>query len=144
MLRLASVGALRLGAPLPFLPSLGFPRHQGADKERSGTSWDEFLYETLPSRDLSGKKIGIFGLGDQESYSDNFCDAAGELYDCFTAVGAEVVGMTSTDGYNHVESKAVRDGKFVGMMCDEDNEYDKSSDRSTAWIEQLKSEGMAF
>ena len=120
------------------------PRHQGADKERSGTSWDEFLYETLPSLDLSGKKIGIFGLGDQESYSDNFCDAAGELYDCFTAVGAEVVGMTSTDGYNHVESKAVRDGKFVGMMCDEDNEYDKSSDRSTAWIEQLKSEGMAF
>ena len=52
--------------------------------------------------------------------------------------------MTSTDGYNHVESKAVRDGKFVGMMCDEDNEYDKSSDRATAWVEQLKSEGMAF
>merc|ERR1711924_475403 len=92
--------------------------HTGADKERSGTSWDEFLYDTLPGLDLSGKKVGIFGLGDQESYSDNFCDAAGELYACFTAVG----------------------GEFVGLMCDEDNEYDKSSDRATAWIEQLKGE----
>ena len=117
---------------------------QGADTERSGTAIDEFLYNDLPNLDLSGKTVAIFGLGDQESYSDNFCDAAGELYDCLTAQGAKVVGFTPTDGYSHSESKAIRDGKFVGLMCDEDNEYDKSEERATAWVEQLKSEGMAF
>ena len=120
------------------------PTSQGADTERSGTAIDEFLYNDLPNLDLSGKTVAIFGLGDQESYNDNFCDAAGELYDCLTAQGAKVVGMTSTDGYSHSESKAIRDGKFVGLMCDEDNEYDKSEERATAWVEQLKSEGMAF
>merc|ERR1712094_95275 len=62
--------------------------HTGADEQRSGTAWDEFLYDRLPSLDLSGKKVAIFGLGDQGSYGDNFCDAAGELYDCFSAQGA--------------------------------------------------------
>ena len=118
--------------------------HTGADTERSGTAMDEFLYNDLPGLDLKGKKVAIFGLGDQESYSDNFCDAAGEIYDCLTSAGATVVGMTSPDGYNHVESKAIRDGKFVGLMCDEDNEYDKSEERAQAWVEQLKGEGFAF
>merc|ERR1719253_1828078 len=31
--------------------------HTGADSERSGTSWDEWLYNTLPNMDLSGKKV---------------------------------------------------------------------------------------
>merc|ERR1740124_1095119 len=31
--------------------------------------------------------------------------------------------MTSTDGYNHAGSKAEIDGKFVGLMCDEDNQF---------------------
>lgn len=88
--------------------------HTGADEQRSGTSWDDWLYDTLPNLDMSGKKVAIFGVGDQESYSDNFCDAAGELYDLFSAKGAEVFGMTSQEGYNHVESKAVKDGKFCG------------------------------
>lgn len=93
--------------------------HTGADEMRSGTSWDDFLYTNLPNMDLAGKKVAIFGVGDQGSYSDNFCDAAGELYDCFTARGAEVIGFTSTDGYDHDDSKAIRDGKFCGAMFDE-------------------------
>jgi flavodoxin I len=116
--------------------------HTGADKERSGTSWDEWLYETLPDLDFTGKKVAIFGVGDSAGYGDNFCDAAGELYDCFTAKGATVYGMTpAEDGIDYVESKSVRDGKFVGKHFDEDNESDQSEDRVAAWVEQLKSEG---
>jgi len=115
--------------------------HTGADEQRSGTSWDDWLYDTLPNIDVSGKKVAIFGVGDQASYNDNFCDAAGELYDLFTAAGAKVYGMTPTEGYDHSESKAEVDGKFVGLMCDEDNQYDLSEDRSKAWVDQLKSEG---
>merc|ERR1711957_105635 len=115
--------------------------HTGADEQRSGTSWDDWLYDTLPNLDLDGKKVAIFGMGDQQSYGDNYCDAAGELYDLFSAKGAKVFGMTSQDGYDHVESKAIRDDKFVGLMMDEDNQYDMSEDRVTAWVAQLKDEG---
>jgi flavodoxin len=52
--------------------------HTGADTERSGTEWDKWLYKTLPNMDLKGKKVAIFGCGDQQSYSDYYCDAAGE------------------------------------------------------------------
>jgi flavodoxin I len=79
--------------------------HTGADEQRSGTSWDDWLYDTLPNLDIDGKKIAIFGVGDQQSYGDNYCDAAGELYDLFTAKGAKVFGMTSQDGYDHGKSR---------------------------------------
>uniref|UniRef100_A0A7S1XK27 Flavodoxin-like domain-containing protein n=2 Tax=Phaeomonas parva TaxID=124430 RepID=A0A7S1XK27_9STRA len=116
--------------------------HTGADEERSGTTWDDWLYKTLPNLNLDGKKVAVFGVGDQQSYCDNYCDAAGELYDQFKAAGCTIVGMTSTDGYEHTESKAEVDGKFVGMMFDEDNEYDKSEGRAKEWIDQLKGEGL--
>ena len=132
---LTSMDALICGAPT---------WHTGADAQRSGTAWDEFLYDRLPSLDLSGKKVAIFGLGDQGSYGDNFCDAAGELYDCFSAQGATMVGLTATDDYDYSDSKALRDGKFCGLLCDEDNEYDKSEGRANDWVEQLKGEGVAF
>eukprot|EP00560_Eucampia_antarctica_P008681 CAMPEP_0197826204 /NCGR_PEP_ID=MMETSP1437-20131217/3187_1 /TAXON_ID=49252 ORGANISM="Eucampia antarctica, Strain CCMP1452" /NCGR_SAMPLE_ID=MMETSP1437 /ASSEMBLY_ACC=CAM_ASM_001096 /LENGTH=194 /DNA_ID=CAMNT_0043426539 /DNA_START=197 /DNA_END=778 /DNA_ORIENTATION=+ len=107
--------------------------HTGADEQRSGTAWDDFLYDTLPNIDMEGKKVAVFGMGDQEGYGDNYCDAAGELYDLFEAKGCKMFGLTSTEGYNHVESKAERDGKFCGLLCDEDNQYDLSEDRSKAW-----------
>lgn len=116
--------------------------HTGSDEQRSGTSWDDWLYDTLPNLKLEGKKVAIFGCGDQESYSDYYCDAAGELYDCFTKAGCKVHGLTSTEGYNHQESKAeIESGKFCGLMFDEDNQYDVSEDRAKAWISQLKGEG---
>lgn len=115
--------------------------HTGADEQRSGTSWDDFLYDNLPNIDLDNTKVAVFGVGDQEGYGDNYCDAAGELYDLFEAKGCKMFGLTSTDGYNHSDSKAERDGKFCGLMCDEDNQYDMSDDRAKAWVSQLKEEG---
>jgi len=52
------------------------------------TRRDDFLYERLPSLDMTDKKVAIFGLGDQAGYGDNFCDAMGELHDCFSKQGA--------------------------------------------------------
>jgi flavodoxin I len=91
----------------------------------------------------TGKKVAIFGVGDQESYGDNFCDAAGELYDLFQARGAKIYGYTSPEGYLHTASKAVleNEGLFCGLMCDEDNQYDLSEERAKKWVAQLKSEG---
>merc|ERR1719237_1266551 len=116
--------------------------HTGADSERSGTAWDEFIYGDLTSIDLKGKKVAIFGLGDQAGYGDNFCDAMDELVTCFKGQGAEVIGSWSAEGYDHMESKSIDGEKFVGLPCDEDNQPELSEERVKGWIEQLKSEGM--
>merc|ERR1712003_405064 len=115
--------------------------HTGADTERSVTAWDDFIYGDLTSLDLSGKKVAVFGVGDQAGYADNYCDAMDELAECFKKQGAEVIGATSTDGYDHEESKSIVDGKFIGLACDEDNQSDLSEERVTAWVAQIKSEG---
>ena len=78
----------------------------------------------------------------QAGYGDNFCDAMDELKSCFEKQGAEVIGSWSTDGYDHEESKSVDGGKFVGLACDEDNQPEMSEERGTAWIAQIKGEGM--
>merc|ERR1719181_923168 len=116
--------------------------HTGADTERSGTAWDEFIYGDLESIDLSGKKVAVFGCGDGGGYADNFCDAMDELASTFKARGAEIVGSVSSDGYEFEESKSVSDGKFVGLATDEDNQPDESEERVNAWVDQIKGEGM--
>merc|ERR1712238_565698 len=113
----------------------------GADDRRSSTPWDDFLYDTLPNLDVAGKKVAVFGVGDQESYMDYYCDAVGELYDQFEKAGCKMYGATSTEGYNNEESKSERNGKFVGLLCDQDNQDDQSQDRVKAWVAQLKDEG---
>jgi len=115
----------------------------GADEQRSGTSWDDFL-EDISGLSLSGKKVAVFGVGDSAGYGDNFCDAIEELHSTFAAAGAEMVGATSSEGYSHTESKSEADGKFLGLPLDQDNESDMTEDRVSKWVDQLKSEGMPF
>jgi len=114
----------------------------GADEQRSGTVWDDYL-EEIRGLDLCGKPVAIFGLGDQVSYSDNFCDAIEELHSTFEAAGAKMCGYTDSGNYaDFSESKSVKDGKFLGLPLDGDNEPDMTPDRVKAWVDQIKGEGM--
>ena len=116
----------------------------GADTERSMTTWDQWLYDELPKMDLKGKKLAVFGLGDQMGYTFNYADAVGELYDTFTAQGIDGnFGRTSLDGYAAFESKAKVEGeeKWYGCLFDEVNQSDMTEDRATKWVAQLKEEG---
>jgi len=98
----------------------------------------EGLYDELDDIDFSGKKVAYFGAGDQVSYTDNFQDAVGILEEKISGLGATTVGYWSTEGYEFNESKAVRDGKFVGLAIDEDNQSDLTNERISAWVSQLK------
>jgi len=118
--------------------------HTGADSERSGTAWDEFLYGDLTGLDLSGKKVAIFGMGDQSGYADNYCDAMDELATCFEKQGATIVGAWSSEGYEHEDSKSIRGDKFVGCPFDEDNQPELSEERAKKWVEQIKGEGITI
>lgn len=101
--------------------------------------WDEeFL--GLDDLDLSGKKIAIFGLGDQYGYPENFCDAIGILGRKFEDQGAELVGFTATDGYQFSYSLGVEDGMFLGLALDEDNESERTPERIADWVWQLVDE----
>ena len=61
------------------------------------TAWYDFLAGARVL-DLQGRKIAVFGCGD-ESMSDTFCDAVGELYDAMQDTGAEFIGRFNADGY---------------------------------------------
>lgn len=100
----------------------------------------EGLYEDLDEVDFSGKTVAYFGAGDQIGYAENFQDAMGMLCEKITSLGGKTVGYTSTEGYDHEESKAEIDGKFVGLAIDEDNQSNMTDDRVQAWVSQLKSE----
>lgn len=100
----------------------------------------ERAYDQMDGLDFAGKKVAIFGLGDQYGYPDSYCDAIGILADKFTRLGAELVGRTPAEVYAFSYSKGVRDGQFLGLALDEDNESDKSPQQVSDWIWQLVDE----
>lgn len=103
------------------------------------SDWDG-VYQELDDIDFSGKKVAYFGTGDQIGYADNFQDAIGILEEKISAQGGTTVGYWSKDGYDFNESKALRDGKFVGLALDEDNQSDMTDSRIQQWVSQLKKE----
>ena len=101
-------------------------------------AWEDKLSD-LSELNLSGKKIAFFGLGDQEDYSDTFVDAMGILADIAIKNGATIVGDNwSTDGYDFDESMALKDGAFVGLVIDEDNQDELTAQRVKKWIDIIK------
>ncbi|MDI4664671.1 flavodoxin FldA [Xanthobacter autotrophicus] len=100
------------------------------------TDWEENI-DKLRAANLKGKKVALFGTGDQESYPTSFVDAIGILYDEVTELGAEVVGFTDTAGYDYVGSTAEREGRFVGLALDQDTQSGMTDKRVTAWLSKL-------
>ncbi|MBO4995038.1 MAG: flavodoxin [Muribaculaceae bacterium] len=100
--------------------------------------WYDFL-SGLEVLDLKGKKIGLFGCGD-ESMSDTFCGALGEIYERLKGTGAEFIGAFNADGYSFEHSPAEIDGKFVGLLLDDVNHSELTQERIKAWCDELKAE----
>ncbi|BAU40339.1 flavodoxin FldA [Leptolyngbya sp. O-77] len=103
------------------------------------SDWEGF-YDELDAIAFSGKKVAYFGAGDQVGYADNFQDAMGILEEKISSLGGTTVGYWPVDGYDFNESKAVRNGKFVGLAIDEDNQSDLTDERVKTWVAQLKRE----
>lgn len=64
----------------------------------------------------------------------------GILEEKISELGGTTVGHWSTEGYEHEASKAIKNGKFVGLALDEDNQSEKTEERVKAWVQQLKTE----
>jgi flavodoxin I len=99
--------------------------------------WDEFV-PALKDLDLTGKKIAIYGLGDQKGYPENFGDAVGLMAHILVSGNAEMVGETSPDGYAFESSRALFNGRFRGLILDQENQPRLTENRIQDWVEQLK------
>lgn len=101
--------------------------------------WDSFIDE-IENVDYSGKKVTYVGLGDADGYPDTFQDALGIIHDRIKDKGATFVGAWPTEGYNFNASKGVVNGKFLGLVLDEDNQKDLTQGRIDKWIAELRNE----
>lgn len=101
--------------------------------------WEIFLPK-LAGRDMTGKRVAIFGLGDQNGYGFNFLDAVGTLADEIMSHGAQLEGLWKTNGYEFEESKARVEDHFLGLGCDQDGQAEKTGERLRAWVNQVLEE----
>lgn len=95
------------------------------------------LFPQLDQLDFTNKQVAFFGIGDQYNYGDNYLDAMGIVAEKFQAQGANLHGFWEVDGYEFAESKAVWDGKFVGLAIDEVNQDKLTDSRIQAWVAQV-------
>ena len=107
------------------------------DGETNTNQWGPIMPK-LKSANLKGKKIALFGLGDHITYAAKFVDAIGEMADILHSKDAEIVGHVSRDGYTFTDSKAFRNGQFIGLPLDEDYESEKTDSRISNWVKILK------
>ncbi len=120
-------------------PTLGEGQLPGMECDCSEESWDEF-FPNFEGVDLSGKKVALFGLGDQVNYGEQFVDGLGELYDYVADCGPEMVGRWPIDGYDFDASNAVDEDEFLGLVIDKDNQAHLTDERVSIWLEQIKGE----
>jgi flavodoxin I len=107
-----------------------------------GELQDDWLseFDLLNQIDFNGRKVALFGLGDQFGFADSFIDGVGTLYQKVIEHNAAVIGMWSKAGYEHHNSTAEFGDNFVGLALDDDNEPEKSEERITKWCKQLRAE----
>lgn len=101
--------------------------------------WSSFLPKMLRIR-LDGRKVALVGLGDHVSYPNNFVDGMGILGQTVEEIGGKLIGATPTRDYIFNDSRALRDGKFIGLPLDEDYEAEKTEERLNGWIDNILQE----
>jgi flavodoxin I len=100
--------------------------------------WEDFL-EVLEKVNFNKKKVALFGLGDQVNYTDSFVDGMGAIYDAIYD-RVDIVGTWPLDGYTFNESAAQKNGKFIGLAIDKENQPELTDTRIKEWVELLKKE----
>ena len=101
---------------------------------------DWYGKEDFTGVDLAGKKVALFGTGDQNGFCDTFVDSIGILAEAAQKAGAVLIGKWSTAGYDFTNSAAVDGDSFVGLALDDDNQPELTDERIDKWTQQLISE----
>lgn len=117
-------------------PTYGEGVLPGKANKTNDESWLEFL-PRLQGLDFSGTRIALYGLGDQEEYPQTFLDAVRDLYDFFAGAGAELIGSSAVEGFEFTRSRAVIDGRFVGLALDQHLQHLLTDQRIEDWLDEV-------
>ena len=120
-------------------PTYGHGQLPGKETNIANGSWADFLPE-LKKADLSGKVVALYGLGNQEKYKERFADSLFYLYEAVKKQGATVIGSWSTEGYEYEFSKAEVDGRFVGLVIDNNYQGMLTDQRIDDWLKLITPE----
>jgi flavodoxin long chain len=113
----------------------------GADHWSNKTiidEWQEF-FRKVDEISFEDKKVAIVGLGNSVLYPEHFADGIAHLHRKIADKKAKIFGFAEAEGYTFTDSEALnKDGLFLGLPIDEDNEYDLTSERLEKWVAKLK------
>jgi flavodoxin II len=103
--------------------------------------WEE-IWDELDLVNFSGRKVALYGLGDQVGYPEWFLDAMGYLHFKLVKLGAQPVGYWPNQGYDFEASKALTPDQkfFVGLALDDENQFDLTDERLSHWCDQIMRE----
>ena len=100
--------------------------------------WEDNL-DMFKELNFSGKTVALFGVGDQVSYEDTFVDGMNILYEIVKKNGASIVGdKWPAESYDFSESLSLKDGIFIGLVIDDDNQDEQTSTRIKEWTNKIK------
>lgn len=100
--------------------------------------WYDFV-AGMQALDLKGKKIAIFGCGD-ETMADTFCNAVGILYDRLRDTGAIFIGSFPAEEFHYNHSAATDGASMRGLVLDEVNHPELTDRRLRDWTDMLRKE----
>ena len=97
--------------------------------------WYDFV-DGLGALDLRGKTVAVFGCGDQ-TMSETFCNAVGELRERFARTGATMTGDFPATEYNFNHSRAADGALMCGLVLDQVNHPEYTDGRIDRWLKQV-------
>lgn len=111
----------------------------GASTWGDGDMQDDMhdFIDGLAATALNDKKVALFGCGD-DTMSDTFCNAVGEMFRALRRTGATFIGDFNADGYTYNHSDAEVDGKIVGLLIDNTNHESITDSRIRSWCDEIK------
>ena len=95
--------------------------------------WD-VKFNELDVVNFNGRKVALYGNGDQYGYSNSFVDAIGIIGKKIAGRGAEIVGFWPSEGYEYEFSVGAVEGVFMGLPLDDDNQPEKTRQRTVNWV----------
>lgn len=86
---------------------------------------------------LKGKTLAFVGLGGTKKHADTFCSGLAEFFPIIE--GANIVGQMDIASceYDYKESKAIKDGKFIGLILDLKADPNWQA-KTTDWLNEIK------
>lgn len=86
--------------------------------------------------DFNSKIIALVGIGGQIRHPDTFCNGLKELKE--KVKKAKIIGYGLTDGFTFKHSKALENGKFIGLCLDQKAQASMSESRIKAWLKLVE------